>query len=270
MNELRPRQMPTDLKNQVESRYGTDYLKWKAWQEDSFGTRTRLDAKYFEAELKKTRATFAPNSKVLEIGFGNGNFLTYGKEQQWEMFGTEVNKDLIESGRRHGFNVFHTDDLRAFSDASFDLIVAFDVLEHVHLDQLADFLSQVKRVLISGGYFIARFPNGDSPFGLVNQNGDITHITTIGSGKARFLAAKLNVELVYLGAEAQPLFGTSLPMFSQRLFALPIKKMISLFVNLVFFPRAKIAFCSANLLMIFKASSPPYATDRETFERPSR
>jgi SAM-dependent methyltransferase len=264
MNDTRQGHAPTDLKDQVEARYGTDYLKWKAWHEIKFGTRTRLDAKYFAAELKKTKATFALKSKVLEIGFGTGSFLTHGKEQKWEMFGTEVNNDLVERARRRGFNVFHTGDLRTFSDSIFDLIVAFDVLEHIPQDQLGDFLDEIKRVLKSGGYFIARFPNGDSPFGLINQNGDITHVTTIGSEKAKFLAARLGVEVVYLGGEAHPLSGTSLLMFSHRLVALPIRALINLLVNLMFIPRANIAFCSANLIMILKISKsamPEIATD---------
>lgn len=31
--------------------------------------------------------------------------------------------------------------------------------------------------------FLARFPNGDSTIGMRNQNGDITHVNAISTGK---------------------------------------------------------------------------------------
>jgi hypothetical protein len=46
---------------------------------------------------------------------------------------------------------------------------------------IVDFKLDVKRVLKPGGRFIARCPNGDSPFRLVNQNGDVTQVTSIAA-----------------------------------------------------------------------------------------
>lgn len=44
-------------------------------------------------------------------------------------------------------------------DASFDVVVAVEVLEHVEADRL--FVRQVARVLKPGGYFLMTTPNGD-------------------------------------------------------------------------------------------------------------
>jgi SAM-dependent methyltransferase len=241
----------------IESSYGTDYLKWKSWEKNSdFGKIKKTEKSYFTAEIKKTNHNFPAGSSVLEIGFGNGSFLTYSKEKKWHICGVEINEDLVKTAIGYGFDVRHSDNLMAIDDNSFDLIVAFDVLEHIPQDALPNFIKEVRRVLKINGFFIARFPNGDSPFGLLNQNGDVTHITTIGSGKIYYFAAQCDMEVVYAGSEAQPLFGTSPQLFLHRLIALPIKKILAIITNLIFFPRSNVEFYSSNLTLIYKKTKP--------------
>ncbi len=237
----------------IDENYGSNYLKWKDWgQEFNFGKLKKQEEAYFSAELKRTQCTFPPTSKVLEIGFGNGSFLKYSKNKKWEIFGTEINVQLVKAALESGFNVIHSDNVRDYGENFFDLVVAFDVLEHITQNELPNFISEVRRILKVGGFFVARFPNGDSPFGLPNQNGDVTHITTIGNGKVYYFAAQCDMDVVFLGGEAQPLFGTSLLYFAHRLISLPIKKMLHLFTNLIFFPRSSVSFYSCNLTLIYK------------------
>lgn len=241
---------------QIEESYDNDYLLWKSLGHNlSFGKLKKQEEAYFSAELKRTQRIFSPNSKVLEIGFGNGSFLQYSKNKKWEIFGTEINEHLVKAALGSGFNVIHSDNLRDYGENFFDLVVAFDVLEHIPQNELPKFINEVKRILKVGGFFIARFPNGDSPFGLFNQNGDITHITTIGNGKVYYFAAKCEMEVVFVGGEAQPLFGTSLLHFAHRLISLPIKKVLHMVTNLIFFPRSNVTFYSSNLTLIYKKSN---------------
>lgn len=241
--------------------YGIDYLDWKAWGNESFGALNKTQASYFRAELDKTQRRFPADSQVLEIGFGNGGFLAFGRRMRWRIQGTELNADLVGAGARAGFDVRHTNHLRSYADATFDLIVAFDVLEHISQENLLEFLSEAMRTLKPDGRFLARFPNGDSPFGLVHQNGDFTHVNSIGSGKVQYLARKLGVDLVFMGSEAQPIWGVAPALWLHRLFAVPIKKIIGVLVKLIFFPAGGPAFCSANLIVIFKPArrAPPAA-----------
>ena len=253
---LNSNQSAVDNKD-IESSYGNDYLKWKSWGKNSdFGKIKKTEKTYFTAEIKKTNHSFPAGSSVLEIGFGNGSFLTYSKENKWNICGIEINEDLVKTAIGCGFDVRHSDNLMAFDDNSFDLIVAFDVLEHIPQDALSNFVKEVRRILKFNGFFLARFPNGDSPFGLSNQNGDVTHITTIGSGKIYYFAAQSDMEVIYAGGEAQPLLGTSLLHFLHRLIALPIKKMLGIITNLIFFPRSNMAFYSSNLTLIYKKTKP--------------
>jgi SAM-dependent methyltransferase len=238
------------------SEYGKSYLEWKSWEVSNFGGLRKSEKSYFDAEIKRASINTDKKIRALEIGFGNGSFLTYAKNKRWDIVGTEINKDLVEAARRLNFNCICADNLSTFGDDTFDLVVAFDVLEHVSQGNLLSFLREVNRILKDNGIFIARFPNGDSPFGLLNQNSDMTHITTIGSGKVKYLASELGVNLVFVGAEAQPLIAGTLRRTVHGLFSIPIKKIINLFVSLVFFQGGNIAFCSLNLVMIFRTSKP--------------
>ena len=124
---LNSNQSAVDNKD-IESRYGNDYLKWKSWgAKSSFAKIKKTEYAYFRAEVKKTNHSFPAGSSVLEIGFGNGSFLTYAKENNWHICGTEINEDLVKTAIGCGFDVRHSDNLMAFDDNYFDLIVAFDV-----------------------------------------------------------------------------------------------------------------------------------------------
>jgi hypothetical protein len=54
-------------------------------------------------------------------------------------------------------------------------VVAFDVIEHLHKDELIDVVDEVRRVLKAGGRWIIHVPNGASPFGGISRYGDLTH-----------------------------------------------------------------------------------------------
>ena len=48
------------------------------------------------------------------------------------------------------FNVIHSDNLTRYSENFFDLVVGFDVLEHIPQSNLHIFISEVKRILKKG------------------------------------------------------------------------------------------------------------------------
>jgi SAM-dependent methyltransferase len=60
-------------------------------------------------------------------------------------------------------------------DASLDVVVAFDVIEHFMRDELLGFVDEVRRVLRPGGRWIIHTPNAESPFGGRMRYGDLTH-----------------------------------------------------------------------------------------------
>jgi 2-polyprenyl-3-methyl-5-hydroxy-6-metoxy-1,4-benzoquinol methylase len=164
-----------------------DYVGWKQWK--GFGTLTSSQGRYFAREL----SMLAPlrGKRILEIGFGNGGFLSFARGQGAEALGTEMIPELVQAARKAGFEVSDGSAiLKGKRHAgSFDAVVAFDVLEHMDKDELVAFFGTVHGLLKPGGAFLARFPNGDSPFGRRYQNGDLTHKTAIGSRLIEHLAA---------------------------------------------------------------------------------
>ncbi|RJP72628.1 MAG: class I SAM-dependent methyltransferase [Comamonadaceae bacterium] len=232
--------------------YGDDYLTWKNWQASDFGQVSRYQRHYFPREMARCQRPLPAGSRVLELGFGNGAFMAWGRAQGWHMHGTEVNPPLVEAARAAGFEAVCADSLEPWPDAWFDLVVAFDVLEHIPQAALPGVLRSIQRVLKPGGAFLARFPNADSPFGLANQHGDLTHVTAIGRGKVVYLANRLGAELTYVGAEAEPLWvGLSLTSV-QHILSAPLKALAAWAVRLVFLPHAKTAFFSPNLVMVLR------------------
>jgi SAM-dependent methyltransferase len=239
----------------LAANYGDEYLRWKGWNTDAFGTLSKRDEADIQAIIKKSGITFPPLSSALEIGFGNGGLLAYGKSQQWEMHGTEVNDGLIRRAIQNGYRAVHADKLKLYSSSYFDLVLAFNILEHLPQHVLLAYLREVQRILKDGGVFIARFPNGDSPFARMIQHGDHTHLTTIGSMKANYYIKDLGAETIYIGGEPEPMWHC-FPHLVYRVLTVPVKKLISLMLNLLFCPGNPKAFCSLNLIMIIRVVKP--------------
>ena len=95
---------------------------------------------------------------------------------------------LVEQARTKGDAQSASLQTLLASGRQFDLVVAFDVFEHWHKDELIANLGLLHALLAGDGLLLARFPNGHSPFGRVHQHGDMTHVTTLSSSSVAQLA----------------------------------------------------------------------------------
>ncbi len=136
---------------------------------------------------------------ILEIGFGNGAFMGWAKSVNHQIIGVEENFILVEYAEKKGFVTYSNLNL-VEKNYKFDLIVGFDVLEHIDAADLTDFLLALKSKLSKKGRMIFRFPNTESPLGLVYQNGDITHKNFLGVSKISQLCKIIDLEIVCSGA----------------------------------------------------------------------
>ena len=222
--------------------FGTQYSAWKSWDPQSFSVFDSKQAAYYEAEIGSLLPS--PGGRVLEIGFGNGSFLGYARAQNLDCFGTEANSDLRARALAVGIPaVEHLDDpLLLAQSGGFDLIVAFDVLEHIPQGELPAFLTQIKDLLSPDGHFIARFPNGDSPFGRVGQHGDVTHVTTLGHHKVQQLAGMAGLRVVCIRDPKNALFRDGFVLGLQRLLARLVKRPIEAVIRALYFSGDHICF----------------------------
>lgn len=171
------------------------YADWKDWRGEF--APSDYEARYFAAELAGIPLA---GKRVLEIGFGNGSFLAWAKALGAEVVGTEIDAVMIEHARARGFDA-RPASLEALAEASerFDLIVAFDVFEHWDKPTLIASLTQFGALLRTGGQVLARFPNGQSPFGRVHQHGDLTHQTALSASSISQLANMTDLTVVRVG-----------------------------------------------------------------------
>ena len=240
------------LSSPIESsRQCSNYTQWKAWDRSQFGVISDLDRRYFDAELQRVGGT-GIGLRVLEIGFGNGKFLAYARHRGWNVTGTEIDAGLVETARERGFDVECREQLTDLPSGTYDLVVAFDVLEHIPQEQLVELFFEIKRVAKAGGTFLSRFPNGDSPFSMVNQNGDVTHVTVIGSGKLTYLAMVVGATVVFVGGQAMPLRLGNLKRSVKRMASQFLRGAVEFVVRQLFFAGERITFCSPNLVAVLR------------------
>ena len=115
-----------------------------------------------EANVRFLRETLVPDTteRLLEIGSGRGALLRQLLHEGHRIEGVEINQDRIDESRRL-FGVLPIAKVDGpvlpFPDASFDVVLSFDVFEHIP-DSDAH-LGEVSRVLKPGGRYLLQTPN---------------------------------------------------------------------------------------------------------------
>ena len=148
-------------------------------------------------------AKHVPGGKLLDIGCAEGTLLKWAERCGYETYGLDISEVAIGqiSGKRLGQTKLVVGDIRSlpFKDGYFDLVTAFDVLEHLEEPLIA--LQEVNRVLKGEGFFIMSTPNigsqglkwkGDSWHGYR----DITHVSLLSGEYWNRLLEKSGVEVV--------------------------------------------------------------------------
>lgn len=103
-------------------------------------------------------ASCRQNGRLLDVGFGAGAFLQAARRAGWRAHGVEVALPAVERARGHGFEVFHGSlQEAAHASASFDVVVASEILEHV--GQVGPLVAEIARVLRPGGLLWATTPH---------------------------------------------------------------------------------------------------------------
>jgi 2-polyprenyl-3-methyl-5-hydroxy-6-metoxy-1,4-benzoquinol methylase len=110
--------------------------------------------------LSKMDNIFNKKSKILEIGSGTGFLLDYFYKQGYDIQGIEIDFKRIEKSEElYGklpIKLMSGDEL-LFGDSIFDVVISFDVFEHIPDTNLH--LNEIYRVLKPGGYYLLQTPN---------------------------------------------------------------------------------------------------------------
>lgn len=162
------------------------YTDWKGWG-DYFACGA-LDRARFAIDFAGINLM---GRNLLEIGFGPGALLAWAREQGARIAGSEFNAESLAAARNAGVPLVAPDfeHTGALEDESLDIVVAYDVFEHLDAPTLKAKLAAIEQALRPGGLLVLRYPNGQSPFGLPSQHGDVTHLQALSEMKITQLAA---------------------------------------------------------------------------------
>lgn len=119
---------------------------------------------------------------ILDIGCGYGLLLHLLRKAGYaNLIGVETSAEQVKAAQELGLDCVKQGDLidflRSGAKSSFDVIVAFDVLEHLTKDELLDVLELIYSSLKPEGRLILHVPNGEAIFSGKIVFGDFTHQT---------------------------------------------------------------------------------------------
>jgi len=171
------------------------YIEWKNWDENEFGF-IKPGSRFYFNQMFRNR--FSKKSKILEIGFGNGELLSYFSELGHQVIGVEINNDLVQRAKNAGYKAYTGTifEIPELQSEKLDLIVGTAVAEHMHYDDLVDLFSWANSHLNDGGTLHLVFPEGASPLALGYQNGDFTHLSCLTKSKVKALCQISNMTLI--------------------------------------------------------------------------
>ncbi len=102
-------------------------------------------------------------SRVLDIGFGDGELAPYFEGRGCSWVGVDLSPDVVKAGREKGLTTFCADCRNLpFDDDSFDLTYSLGVVEHFEGTERA--IREHARVTRSGGRVVIAVPNMLSPY----------------------------------------------------------------------------------------------------------
>ena len=112
-------------------------------------------------KILKTFSKWRGDKRLLDIGCGQGDFLWESRLQGWVVSGIEFDRDAVNANCARGLSVAHgASASEAYKGFIFDVITAFEVIEHLRLP--GDLLKNAAVLLPKGGLLYLTTPNFNS------------------------------------------------------------------------------------------------------------
>jgi SAM-dependent methyltransferase len=233
----------------------SEYISWKNWTADSFGMCDSVNARYFQLELSRSGMDPQSQLSLVELGFGNGTFAGWARARGWRYCGIEADDELVRRATEAGLEAHPARETGAvFSGRSgLDLVIAFDVFEHLEVDALVALLMQARDALRPGGHVVFRVPSGDSPFSRAIQHGDLTHRSILGTGAIQQIAQKASLEVCQIREPVMPLRGIGLRRLVRRFPIWLGRKIIARILRVLYYDNRPCVI-APNMLVVLRRS----------------
>jgi 2-polyprenyl-3-methyl-5-hydroxy-6-metoxy-1,4-benzoquinol methylase len=147
------RWMPTtsDQQRVIEANYHKNY---DCFKEDEYLNRI------LDQEIEQRISTIlCSSSRILDVGCGNGVFLSRIKKRTWESSGIDISKAAIDICKNSGIEAVLGDFALQYNYAvkQYEMITMWDVLEH--LRSPLSYLSKAYELLNEEGYLVLKIPS---------------------------------------------------------------------------------------------------------------
>lgn len=139
----------------------------KKFHEDKYRKyRPCIALPYLEKVFKLLEICGKAKGDLLELGCADGTFLLKLKNRGFKVTGTDISPAAIRLAKKKGLDVFVCDVSKGIPTKSnkFDIVIATEVIEHIFDTDF--FISEIMRILKTGGIVIITTPNINS---LVNR-----------------------------------------------------------------------------------------------------
>lgn len=177
--------------------------KFDKWYEDSRRDRHQSTFAYsrkrVEAVIADEFAKLPVETRVLDVGCGTGHHISQLRERGFDVVGIEPGQDLRDRARANNPGVRIDDgDIEnlEFPDASFDVVMAIEVLRHLPGPRPA--IDEIARVLRPGGLaIVTAAPRWSlTGYALINMVTSRVQIPTFTKSKQTFLSERQARELM--------------------------------------------------------------------------
>jgi len=145
--------MDQNLKKQQELYDQGWRRQLKAGKEERGNLQTNLE---FLAQTDLLK----PGDRILEIGCGIGSVVYELSKQGYDIRGTDISSEALEYGRKKYGDIrleVQAAEILPYEDESFEAVLSFDLFEHIA--EIDKHISEVRRVLRPGGYYLFQTPN---------------------------------------------------------------------------------------------------------------
>jgi 2-polyprenyl-3-methyl-5-hydroxy-6-metoxy-1,4-benzoquinol methylase len=137
--------------------YDGDY--YREW----IGPRRKRRAAMWRKRLDRVEKA-GVRGRLLDVGCGDGVFLSQAEKRGWEIWGTELSPYAArQASSSLGGDIFCGELYKAsFPGHFFDVVTLWHVLEHVR--EPARYLAEIRRVIRPGGLLVIAVPNVEDLF----------------------------------------------------------------------------------------------------------
>jgi len=154
---------PVPDPSEIGKYYETE--KYLSHNSDKKGIISSIYSKVREQNLKNKYSLVSnriEKGKIMDIGCGTGELLSYFNKRGWETVGIEPSESAREyASKTHKLQVGGIDTLTKMKNADFDVVSMWHVLEHVY--DLHDRMQTIYNLLKPNGIGFIALPMIDSP-----------------------------------------------------------------------------------------------------------